>query len=114
MRRALAVFVAIILVFTPITVQAASTRSISIQPNISYSGNKATCSASIIANSPSDYLEATIKLWRGNLCIETWEETGPGYIFFSETAPVIQGKTHTLTVDLFVNGVSQGRVAVSK
>ncbi len=35
-------------------------------------------------------------------------------IFFSETATITSGDTHTLTVDLWVNGVAQDRVSISK
>ena len=99
-----------------VTVQTPSTfqQPLLVRPNISYSGNVATCVVNIYGNSTSDHLEATIKLWRGNSCIETWEETGNGYIFFSETATITPGSTHTLTVDLWVNGVAQDRVSFSK
>ncbi len=113
--RKIALFLALVmLVSIPLSVHAATPRTLTIRPSISYNGNIATCTARIVGNSTSDYLEATIKLWRGNSCIETWEEAGNGYIFFSETATITSGNTHTLTVDLKVNGVAQDRVSISK
>lgn len=114
MRKIAALLVLVVLVSMPLSVQAVTPRTISVAPDISYNGNTATCTARIIGNSSAERLEATIKLWRGNSCIETWEEAGNGYIFFSETATIIPGNTHTLTVDLWVNGVAQDRVSYSK
>lgn len=114
MRKVLAIFVALILVCTPLSVQAASQRSLSIQPSISYSGNTATCTVRIIGNSTAEHLEATIKLWRGELCIATWNETGNGYIFFSETAAATQGNIYTMTIDLSINNIAQDTVSISK
>ena len=113
--RKIALFLALVmLVSIPLSARAATPRTLSIYPGISYNGNVATCTARIVGNSTSEYLEATIKLWRSNSCIKTWEETGNGYIFFFETAKVIPEITHTLTVDLKVNGVAQDRVSITK
>lgn len=114
MRKIALLLALVMLVSMPLSVHAATPRALTIRPGISYNGNIATCTARIVGNSTSDYLEATIKLWHNNSCIETWEETGNGYIFFSETATITSGDTHTLTVDLWVNGVAQDRVSISK
>lgn len=114
MRKIALLLALVILVSMPLSAQAVMPRTLSIHPGISYNGNVASCSARIVGNSTSEYLEATIKLWRGNSCIKTWEEAGNGYIFFFETAKIIPGITHTLTVDLWVNGVAQDRVSISK
>ena len=114
MRKIALLLALVMLVSIPLSVHAATPRTINIRPSISYNGNIATCTARIVGNSTSDHLEATIKLWRGNSCIQTWEEAGNGNIFFFETAKVIPGITHTLTVDLWVNGVAQDRVSISK
>ena len=114
MRKIALLLVLVILVSMPLSVQAAAPRALLVRPNISYSGNVAAFVVNIYGNSTSDHLEATIKLWRGNSCIKTWEEAGNGYIFFSETATITPGSTHTLTVDLWVNDVAQDRVSFSK
>ena len=114
MRKIALLTALVILLVIPTSVQAAEPRLITQSLNLSYNQSVATCTANIIGESTSDYLEATIKLWRGNSCIKTWEETGYGYIFFSKTATITPGSTHTLTVDLWVNGVAQDRVSFSK
>ena len=114
MKRIAVLLVLVILVSTPLSVQAATPRILSIRPGISFSGNIATCTAPIMGDSSSDRMEAVIKLWRGSSCIETWEASGNGYIFFSETANATKGHTYTLTVDLSVNGVAQDTVSFSK
>ena len=114
MRKTALLMALVILLVIPTSVQAAEPRLITQSLNLSYTQSVATCSANIIGELTSDYLEATIKLWRGNTCIKTWEETGNGYIIFYETARVVPGITHTLTVDLKVNGVAQDRVSISK
>lgn len=114
MRKIALLLALVILVSMPLSAQAVTPRTLSIHPGISYNGNVASCSARIVGNSTSEYLEATIKLWRGNTCIKTWEETGNGYIFFFETTKVIPELAHTLTVDLKVNGVVQDRVSITK
>ena len=113
MRKIALLLVLVLLLSVPLSVQAATPRAIPIRSDISYSGNVATCTVRIVGNE-SDQLEATIKLWRGSSCIATWNESGTGYIYFSETATVTQGKTHKLTVDCWVNGVAQERVSVTK
>lgn len=113
--RKIALLLALVLLFSvPLSVQAATPRIVPIYPDISYSGNVATCTVQIVGHYGTDHLEATIKLWRGSSCIATWNESGTGYINFSETATVTQGKTHKLTVDCWVNGVAQERVSISK
>ena len=114
MRKISVLLVLAFLICLPLSAQAATPRALLVRPNISYSGNVATCTVNIYGNTTSDYLEATIKLWHGTSCIKTWEETGNGYIFFSETATITPGNTHTLTVDLWVNGVAQDRVSITK
>ena len=113
--RKTALLLALVLLFSvPLSAQAATPRSGFIHPDISYSGNVATCTVQIVGNSRTDHLEATIKLWRGSSCIATWNESGTGYINFSDTATITPGKTHKLTIDWWVNGVAQERASVSK
>ncbi len=114
MKKVALLIALVVLISTPLVVQAATMRTVHISPDIAYNGNIATCTARITGNSADEYLEAIIQLWRGNVCVDTWEKTGNGYIFFSEDVAIVQGRRHTLTVDLWVNGVAQERVSVSK
>lgn len=104
----------VIILAIPLTAEAAEPRLITPSLNLTYNQSIVTCTANIVGESTSDYLQATIQLWRGNVCVDTWEKTGVGAIFFSEDVAVVQGRRHTLIVDYWVNGVAQNRVSVSK
>ena len=68
MRKTALLMALVILLVIPTSVQAAEPRLITQSLNLSYNQSVATCTANIIGESTSDYLEATIKLWRGNTC----------------------------------------------
>lgn len=113
--RKCAVFLAIVILLSlPFSAQAASPRAIAVRPTLSFSGNRANCYAYIRANSSSDYIEATIKLWHETTCVKTWKVTGQHYISFSETANATQGNTYVLIVHWSLNGVRQTSESVIK
>jgi len=106
MKRIALVLAVIIVLSMPLSVQAVQSRAISITPEVSVSGTTATCNVTVMADNMSQYLEATIKLYRGSTLIATWYEEGYGYIRFRETKTVLSGYTYKLTVDLTVDGVA--------
>ena len=81
-------------------------------PDISFSGTTANCSVTVVGNQISDKLTATIKLWQGTTCLETWTTSGTGYIFWDDTATVSKNNTYKLTVDVTINGVTKPQVYV--
>lgn len=114
MRKA-AFFLALILVFMmPLHVRAASARSARTQPLISYNGTTANCTVDIYGTNISEHLEATIKFWYKNRCLQTWEVSGYGILHFEETVEVTKGNTYRLSVDLAINGDMQPTVSFSK
>ena len=104
--RKLALVLAVVMLMTALAVPALAvqSRAITILPEITVNGTSVQCNVRCVGNTMSEKLEATIKLYRGNDCIETWEREANGYIFFSETVNVSASGTYTLTVDLTVNG----------
>ncbi len=58
----------------------------------------------------TDYIEITMKLWQGNLCLATWEKSGYISVGMEETCPVMSRVTYTLTVDVTINGVHEGTI----
>lgn len=94
------------------TAYAASTRAAAVVPRISFDGTTASCTVFIAADSPTDDIEAIIKLWQGSKCIETWEKSSVGDLAFSAKATVSKGKTYQLTVDVTLAGKAQPRFSV--
>lgn len=74
----------------------AAPRTISIKPSISFDGTTAKCSVSVVADKMSDSVSATLVLWDGSKVIDSWTAAGTGYLLFSDTAQVVEGRRYTL------------------
>lgn len=115
MKKSLCVMLIILLLMSAtLTAYAATPRAATIYPSITFSGTTATCKATIIGSSSSKLIVATIKLWHGSTCLETWTASGYSYVSFSETANVVKGETYTLTVAVTEGGVSQPEASCSE
>ena len=106
MKKIALILAVVIVLSLPLSVEAAQPRAISVLPEIIVNGTTATCYVTAVADNMSEHLEATIKLYRGNILIATWYEDGYGYIDFTETQTVPSGFIYKLTVDLKVEGVA--------
>ena len=107
--RKMSLFLALVLLLTSvfaIPASAAEPRMTTAIPGLSVNGTTATCSLRAAGNSTSDYLEATIRLYRGSTKIATWYADGYGYLGFSESTTVATGYTYTMKVEMTVNGES--------
>ena len=113
MKRIALILAVIIVLSMPLSVQAAQSRMISVLPEITVDGTTATCKVRAAADHMSEHLEATIKLYRGNILLATWYEDGYGYIDFTETKTVLSGHIYKLTVDLTVDGVAVPQVTAT-
>lgn len=107
-------FALVLVLVIPISVQAASQRTIAAKPCITFTDSTANCTVDIWGNNMSDPIEATIKLWNGGICLKTWKISGAGYINFSETVSAAKGNTYTLTVDASINNVLQPNYSTTK
>lgn len=114
MKKVALLLALVLVLMPPVSVQAVTPRSINTVPTITYSGTQANCVVQIIDSNPSSDIEATIKLWRRNTCLEKWEVSGSGIIIFSDTVTVEKGNTYRLSVDVTVNGVTNPTVTYSK
>lgn len=103
-----------LLVAAPLTVQAATPRTITINPGLSYTGTTANCSVSVIGDHMSQEIEATIKLWHGTTCLETWYASGNGYFSWRDTATVTRGNTYRLSVDVTIDDEALDQVYIDK
>lgn len=116
MRRVAALLVLILTLTMSMNVNATSTRSVDTQLYINYNGTTAVCNVDIYGTNSSQHLEATIKFWHKNRCLQTWVVSGYGVLFFTETAEisVAKGSTYRLSVDLAIDGDMQPTVSTSR
>ena len=97
-----------------IPANAASTRTISVVPDIEFDGTRATCSVSIAGNRSTDKIDATMELRQGGRLIDDWSASGYGILKIRETATVARNTTYTLEIEYSVNGDSKTPVSISR
>lgn len=111
MRKRAIIFALAIVMLLSMSVYAVEGRSRSITPGLSFTNKTANCSLEVIGDNSSDSISATIKLCRGTEVLETWYESGDGYIFFSDTYTVNKTGTYKLTADVTINGTTYPTVS---
>ena len=108
-KRVLVIALCLILM-TVVISSAASTFNVNTVARLNISGTTASCMGSVVADKTTDSISATMRLWRGNTCIATWNGTGSGSLLMNKTKAVTSGYSYKVTVDASVNGVKQARV----
>lgn len=83
-----------------------------IYPQISFDGDRAICTVTVIGDKTTDSISITMKLWHDNSCIATWSTSGTGYMQFSRSKDVTEGLQYKLTADVMINGVVKPTVSV--
>ena len=73
-------------------------------PTVRVINGVATCEARLLFAGKS--IDATLELKQGSTVIDSWNDTGYGYLLLSGTANVTPGVTYTLTVYGTVNNSS--------
>ena len=108
MKKIALLLAIVLLVAAPLSVQAATPRTVSISPVLSFTGTTANCSVTIDASNINHQIIATIRLMQGNVCYKTWTVIDTGSLSWSDnTVTVASGKTYQLRVDAVINGVVQ-------
>ena len=113
MKKIALVLAALLVLSLPLSIQAAEPRMISVFPHIDVNDTTVTYSVNAAGNNMSEYLEATIKLYRNNIWIGTWTVEGYGYIHFTKDTAAVTGSTYQMAVDLKVDGVAIPRATAS-
>lgn len=113
MKRYLTIIAAVALVLS-ISCYAVSSRAVDVYPTLTFSGTQATCKATIMGQSSTDRIVATMYLYRGSTLIDSWGASGTGVLRMEESATVSRNKTYTLTVNYSVNGITQNPVTISR
>lgn len=91
---------------------AATTRSIRVTPNLTFSSGKANCTATI--TSYGDNISATMELWQGSNLIDSWSGSRTSSLSLSGSHAAVSGATYTVKVYGTVGGTSFSPVTVSK
>ena len=115
MKRRICILAAAFLLLLTATAGAVELRTLRPSYSLSFSGTTATCEVEIRAESPSDKISATVKLWDGGTCLKTWTDSDTGYLFFSETHSrnITAGKSYQMTVDYTIAGKSYPQLSTS-
>lgn len=115
MKKRIFSLAALVVLILSATVSAVDTRESTPHPTLTFNGTTATCAFSIRAESSSDKINATIKLWDGSTCLKTWTDSSTNYLFFSETHSkgIQTGKSYKMTVDYTIAGKSYPQLSVS-
>lgn len=114
MRKKIICMMLLITMVFVIPANAASTRAISVVPDIEFDGTEATCTVSIIGDRTTDEIEATMELRQGGRLIDDWSASGYGILKIHETATVARNTTYTLEIEYSVNGDSKTPVSISR
>ncbi len=114
MRKKIICMMLLITMVFVIPANAASTRAISVVPDIEFDGTEATCTVSIIGDRTTDEIEATMELRQGGRLIDDWSASGYGILKIRETATVARNTTYTLEIEYSVNGDSKTPVSISR
>lgn len=101
---ALAIPLLLILV---LTAQAADARSEQVNPRLYFDGTTAICSASCSSDSTKDKIKATITLYQGDSAVDSWSNSGTGFVYVSGSCDVQRGKSYKLVVDYSINGTAK-------
>lgn len=105
----------IVLIFSLMTpANAQSVRTLGNGILLYFNGTKACCDVTITADDFKGDISAVIELSDGNSCINSWKETGKGYLyFFDDTTTVVKGRSYVLTVNYTINGKPQSPLTTS-
>lgn len=114
-RRVVILLIAMMIIASmPVYAFANTSRILVIVPSLSFEGTTANCSLTVTGNNSTDRIEAVIKLWYGDTCLETWSKSGTGYLFFNDTHSVVWNREYTLTADVEINDVPKPTASISK
>ncbi len=92
----------------------ANSRTISVNPDIAFSNNTATCTVDIRANGLTDSISATMELWQGTTKIDEWSGSGTYYLSMEETASVKRYKTYRLIINYSINNITRPSVTIDR
>ncbi len=114
MKKFALIMALLLVLLIPVSAAASVARTPQSFPSLSFNGTTANCSLTILTNDSSASINATVQLWQGNTCLQTWYASGTGRLVFNGTQSVTSGVQYKLTVSATVNGSSLSVPTVTK
>lgn len=105
-------FVISTVIFTPVRAMATPRVAVTT-PSLTFSGITATCIANVVADDASDHIEVNMKLMWSDTCVASWTAHGDCFVTITKTVPVTYGRTYTLVVNTWINGIQQTTQSVT-
>ena len=105
-RRIIAVALFIIVMSCLSIPTYAAVQGAIIHNDLTFSGTTAICWADV-AQAGKD-ISATLELWYGNNCLDSWSATGKGYVSLGGSCSVTSGLEYTQVLSGTIGGVSFG------
>ena len=105
MHKKIISFLLVVVLFICLSIPVyASLMDKPVQPSLSFSGNRAYCSAYVSSSGQSIIL--TLKLYHNGTIVGMWTDSGTSYVSVSGDTPVGSGYSYTLEVSGWINGVA--------
>lgn len=114
-RRISFVFVPVLLVCI-LSVQAthaAEQRVAGGRPKLLFQGTTAICSVICQGDLATDSIDATLTLYQGSTCIDSWSKSGTRKVTLYGECKVQSGKTYRLEMTYSINGVEKPVVSIT-
>ena len=112
-RRNFVIATLLILLLFTISAQAVEMRGIRATPILTFDGTTAQCYGSCKGGTYTDTVDATLTLYQGSTYLDSWSNSGEGYLSVSGEHKVQRGKTYKLVLSYSVNGVEKPPVTVT-
>lgn len=104
----------LICIFFAQAAQATGQKVAGSRLDLSFQRTTAVCSAICQGDSQTDRIDATLTLYKGSTCIDSWSESGTGKITLYGECKVASGTTCRLEVVCSINGVEKPAVSTTK
>jgi len=112
-KRYIPLFVMLIFLFST-SANAQSERAASGYSKLTFSGTTARCDVEIATTNLKGNIVAVIELCEGDSCINSWEVSGTGFLYFSDSTTTVQkGHSYVLTVNYTIDGATQSPLTSS-
>ena len=108
-KRLIPLLLALVLLLA-VPAQAVSSRSLGVNPTLSFEGTTANCSV-LISRAGSE-INATLTLWKGNRVIDSWSGTGTSMLYISGSCTVRTGEEYVLRLTGTIDGEPMEVIAV--
>lgn len=112
--KALSILLVLILIASmTLTVSAASPRILAIDPGLTFDGTTAQCTLNVCCDHLTDSIFASIKLYKGSTCVQTWTRSASGFLNFYDEVNAVKNAEYTLEVVVTINGVRKPTFTVT-